>query len=186
MRLNLIVLLVASVASVATVAAYAAAPTANQPRPSSTLPGQRPGLSTAPTATVGARLRVGPIAYMPAPPTAGASLSFDFRIENTGNAASSGGWLFFIDCRNLDASGPACPFSKHSRAAPNAIPAGSSRSLILATNPWSAGNYQVSSWMQPPRGWAPQRQQTRYLNLVINEGEQQLEIPGGLPNWGQY
>lgn len=105
------------------------------------------------------------IAHTPAPAVAGASLDIEIRIENDGSSESSGREELHFDCRNTDASGPSCPFSKGTRPLPVLQPGGQ-HTVQLLTNPWSVGRYQFTCWIAGPDSRARARVRASMIEVV--------------------
>lgn len=128
-----------------------------------------------------------PFAHSPAPTTAGDNVTLMIRVENTGTAnAAQGAYQLWVDCKNLDPAGAACPFSKNSRSLP-AIAAGENGGVTLLTQPWPAVDFRIFAWVQKtgdtgPLGHRPWSTQIS----VAPKPPSALQLKRGIPAVGGH
>lgn len=157
-------------------AAVPAAERGAQPAPSAR-PGIGESAGSAGRLLPSPRLAVDGFAYGPAPAQAGTGLNMDIRVRNDGDADSEAGdYVLWLDCRNVVAAGPDCPFGKGSHALP-AIPKGQTRSVILATTSWAAGKFRISGWIKPAGDTGPVRGRPWSTTIQVHGGT--IPVPEG-------
>lgn len=146
-------------------------------RPAASRPGIGEAASNTGRLLPSPRLSVDGFAYGPAPAQAGMGLNMDIKVRNTGDADSEpDAYELWLDCRNLVAGGTDCPFGKHSVSLP-AIPKGQTRSVVLATMPWSAGKFRISGWVKPAGDTGPLRGRPWSTTIQVQGGT--IPIPEG-------
>lgn len=143
-------------------------PAAAEPRGTPAMPATRqpaasppqaadPARLPAPERAPAPRLEVARMLHAPAPATAGTSLQMDFRVDNTGAAASdAAAFRLWLDCKPVPPQEADCAFGRHSHVLP-AIPAGQGRSVIIASKPWPAGEFRISGWVSVATARGPVR-----------------------------
>lgn len=163
-------------------------PAAAEPRGAPAMPATRqpaaappqaadPARIPAPERALAPRLEVARMLHAPAPAPAGTSLQMDFRVDNTGAAASEpGAYRLWLDCKPVQPQDAGCAFGRHSHVLP-AIPAGQGRSVVIASKPWPAGEFRISGWVSAATARGPVRGGQWSTLLQVGPGGAALRGP---------